>query len=193
MIAFHFYETPPEATAYAMANVRLVMAKNGVSATPLWDTEGASGDSSVPEDLAAAYLVRKYLVDLAFGSIRYDWYAWGKATTFCVGTEENDPRVLTEAGRAFGLLLDWLRDASLTGASIDPAGTWQIALSWLHRSAHSGDSLSRGLIVWNPSTTVQFAIPSELQQDASRYDIFGNVSAVAGPTVMVGSSPVLLH
>jgi hypothetical protein len=100
--------------------------------------------------------------------------------------------VLTEAGRAFELLLDWLRDASLTGASIDAAGTWQIALSWLHRSAHAGDSLSRGLIVWNPSTTVQFALPSELQ-GASRYDIFGNVSAVAGPTVTVVSSPLLLR
>ena len=54
------------------------MAEDGAAAIPLWDTEGASGDTSVPEDLAAAYLVRKYLVDLAFGSIRYDWYAWAR-------------------------------------------------------------------------------------------------------------------
>jgi len=184
MIAYHFYETPPEATASDIANVNLVMAANGVSAIPLWATEGASGDNTTaPESLAAAYLVRKYLVHLAFGSIRFDWYAWGKATTFCVGTEENDPRELTEAGRAFGILLNWLHGASLTGASIDASGTWQIGLI-LAGGNH-------GLIVWNPAATVQFAIPSTLHS-ASQHDIFGNATPVDGSSVTIGDSPVLL-
>jgi hypothetical protein len=184
MIAYHFYETPPEATASDIANVNLVMAANGVSAIPLWATEGASGDNTTaPESLAAAYLVRKYLVHLAFGSIRFDWYAWGKATTFCVGTEENDPRELTEAGRAFGILLNWLHGASLTGASIDASGTWQIGLI-LAGGNH-------GLIVWNPTATVQFAIPSTLHS-ASQHDIFGNATPVDGSSVTIGDSPVLL-
>jgi len=207
MIAFHFYETPPESTAAAIADVRLVMAAHSVSAIPLWDTEAASGDDTVPEDLAAAYFVRKYLVDLAFGSIRFDWYAWGKATTFCVGTEENDPLVLTKAGRSFGILLDWLHGASLTGASINASGTWQIELTWTGRARHfssaaidssdapqSGPSqanISHGLIVWNPSATVQFAIPGTLHA-VFQYDIFGNVTPVDG-TVTVGDSPVLLR
>jgi hypothetical protein len=184
MIAYHFYETPPEATATDIANVNLVMAANGVSAIPLWASEGASGDNTtVPESLAAAYLVRKYLVHLAFGSIRFDWYAWGKATTFCVGTEENDPQELTEAGRAFGILLNWLHGASLTGASIDASGTWQIGLI-LAGGNH-------GLIAWNPTTTVQFAIPSTLHS-ASQHDIFGNATRVEGSSVTIGDSPVLL-
>jgi hypothetical protein len=233
IIAYHFYETPPEATAAANANVRMVMAAHGVGAIPLWDTEGASGDTTVPEDLAAAYLVRKYLVDLAFGSIRFDWYAWGKATTFCVGTEENDPRVLTEAGRAFGILLSWLQGASLTSASIDASGTWQIGLSWSPGASLTAPSIdapidasgkrqlglnwprgasltatpidvsglrqigpprvagSRGLIVWNPTATVPFAIPGALPS-VTQYDIFGNVTPVAASSVNVGASPVLL-
>jgi hypothetical protein len=198
MIAFHFYETPPEATAAAITNVRLVMAKDGVSALPLWDTEGASGDTTtMPEELAAAYLVRKYLVDLAFGSIRYDWYAWGKATAFCVGTEENDPRVLTKAGVAFGILLNWLNGASLTGASIDASGTWQIGLEWLHSVPLAGagqvrqSGRGRGMIVWNPDAMLQFAVPGALQP-FSQYDIFGNAAVVGGTTVAVGNEPVLL-
>ena len=199
MIAFHFYETPPEATAAAIANVRLVMAKNGASNIPLWDTEGASGDTTtMPEDLAAAYLVRKYLVDLAFGSIRYDWYAWGRATSFCVGTEENDPRMLTKAGTAFGILLGWLNGASVTGASIDASGTWKIELMWLHGRPFTGSSprrpgsgRSHGMIVWNPGATIQLALP-EVLHEGSQYDIFGNVSAIRGGSVTVGSSPVLL-
>ncbi len=203
MIAFHFYETPPEATAAAVFNVRMVMAQNGAGAMPLWDTEGASGDTTVPEDLAAAYLVRKYLVDLAFGSVRYDWYAWGKATSFCVGTEENDPRLLTEAGRAFGILLGWLQGASVTGASIDASGTWEIGLTW-NGGAFAGAPASsirqvgwppprvtNGVIVWNPAATVQFAIPSTLHQ-VSQYDVFGHATPVSGTTVTIGNSPVLL-
>ena len=184
MIAYHFYETPPEAAAADIANVNLVMAANGVSAIPLWATEGASGDNTtVPESLAAAYLVRKYLVQLAFGSIRFDWYAWGKATTFCVGTEENDPRVLTEAGRAFGILLNWLHGASLTGASIDSSYTWQIGLT-LADGNHA-------LIVWNPNATVPFTIPAALHF-VSQHDIFGNATPVEGSSVSIGGSPVLL-
>ncbi len=194
MIGYHFYETPPEATAAAMANVRLVLAANGAEAIPLWDTEGASGDTTVPEDLAATYLVRKYLVDLAFGSIRYDWYTWGRASAFCVGTEENNPQTLTKAGVAFGILLGWLEGASLEGASIDAAGTWQIALSWRRRVSRTSAVMpvvSTALIVWNPDVTVQFPIPGTFRS-VMQHDIFGNVTAVVGNTVMVGNSPLLL-
>lgn len=184
MIAYHFYETPPEAAAADIANVNLVMAANGLSEMPVWATEGATGDNTTaPEELAAAYLVRKYLVHLAFGSIRFDWYAWGKATTFCVGTEENDPRVLTKAGRAFGTLLNWLHGARLTGASIDASHTWQIDLTLLGGN--------HGMIVWNPAQTVSFAIPGTFRA-VSQHDILGNATPAEGSSVIVGYSPVLL-
>ena len=184
IVAYHYYETPPEAAAAAIANVNLVMAANGLTAMPVWATEGATGDNTTtPESLAADYLVRKYLVHLAFGSVRFNWYAWGKATTFCVGTEENDPRLLTQAGRAFGILLNWLRGASLTGAVIDAAGTWQIGLT-LAAGNHA-------LLVWNPGAAVPFAVPPALLP-ASLHDIFGNVTPADGPTVTIGASPVLL-
>jgi hypothetical protein len=168
-IAFHLYETPPENTAAALFDVRLVMERDGAGALPLWDTEGASGDATVPEPLAAAYLVRKVLVDLAFGSTRFDWYAWGKATSAFVGTEENDPRKLTEAGRAFGILMGWLKGASFTNASIDSSGTWQIAVSWPRTAAGAGDGPrplgwhppagGGGIIAWNPAGNVALTLP----------------------------------
>jgi hypothetical protein len=45
--------------------------------------------------------------------------------------------------------------------------------------------------VWNPTTTVQFTIPAAFRS-VSMQDIFGNVTAVAGNTVTVGDSPILL-
>jgi uncharacterized protein (TIGR03437 family) len=183
VIGHHFYTTPPEDTGVLIANVRLVLAKYGLSAMPLWDTEGASGDTTTPSDLAAAYMVRKYLTDLAFGSGRYDWYTWGPATDFCVGTEQTDPRSLTKAGQAYRYLFDWLLGASLTQATIDSSGTWQVGLTLA-----TGD---QGLIVWNPNQNQPFTIPADINARTIR-DIFGKVEPVQGSQVAVTNSPVLL-
>jgi uncharacterized protein (TIGR03437 family) len=183
VIGHHFYTTPPEATGPLIANVRLVMNKYGIGAKPLWDTEGASGDTATPPEQAAAYMVRKYLTDMAYGSGRYDWYTWGRATSFCVGTEQTDPRALTEAGQAYRYLFDWLLGATLTQATVDQSGTWEIGLTLA-----TGDAAA---IVWNPSQTVQFTIPSTIRARTVR-DIFGGSTAVQGTTITVTDSPVLL-
>jgi uncharacterized protein (TIGR03437 family) len=183
IIGHHFYRTPPEVSGAAIANVRLVLAKNSVSSMPLWDTEAASGDTTTPPDQAAAYMVRKYLVDLAFGAGRYDWYTWGHATSFCVGTEENDPRILTKAALAYRFLFDWLLGASLDGASIDPAGNWQIRLTLA--------TGAMGLIIWNPAQNQQFTIPHDLRALTVR-DIFGSVKPIQASTLTVTDSPILI-
>jgi hypothetical protein len=66
-------------------------------------------------------------------------------------SEENDPQVLSEAGRASGTLLNSLHGASVTGASIDALG--RLGRPWPRQSR---------LIVRNPTTTVQCAIPGAL-------------------------------
>ena len=183
VIGYHVYTTPPEATGAEIANVRLVMNKYGVGSKPLWDTEGASGDTTTPPNEAAAYIVRKYLTDLAFGSVRYDWYTWDQATSFCVGVEQNNPRQLTAAGQAYRIMFDWLLGATLINATIDPSGTWQI---WL--TLATGD---QGIIVWNPTQNVQFTVPASIQARTVR-DIFGGSSAETGNTLGVTDSPVLV-
>ena len=146
MLAYHIYTytDPPESAGHELANVRLVMAKYGLAKMPLWDTEGASGDNTTPLDQAPKWIARRYLTDLAFGSVRFDWYTWDQAGTFCLGTVENDRRVLTPAGRAYGFLYGWLAGSTLTNALIDAAGNWQI---WLTRPDGS-----QALVVWNPTS-----------------------------------------
>ncbi len=185
VIPFHFYTyaLAPETIGPSIANVRLVMAKNGVASMPFWDTEGASGDTTVSEQQGAAYIVRRYLVDLAYGSARYDWYTWSKGSTFCAATEENDPRQLTKAGVAFGILQRWLAGASLNGVVIDAAGTWQMSFTLAGGTA--------AMIVWNPSASVTFSIPSSLQA-ATALDIFNGSTAVQGSTMPVNGYPLLL-
>jgi uncharacterized protein (TIGR03437 family) len=183
VIGFHVYATPPESTGPLLANVRLVMNKYGLGGKPLWDTEGASGDDTTPPNQAATYMVRKYLTDLAYGSGRYDWYTWGNASAYCVGTEQNNPPALTAAAQAYRYMFDWLLGATLTQAVIDPSGNWQI---WI--TLATGDP---GIIVWNPTQTVSFAVPAAIQVRTVR-DLFGGVTAMQGNTITVTDSPVLI-
>lgn len=184
MLAYHIYTRtdPPENAARYLANVRLVMAKYGLAKMPLWDTEGASGDNTTPLDQAPKWIARRYLTDLAFGSVRFDWYTWDQAGQFCVGAVENDRRVLTAAGRAYGYLFGWLAGATLTNALIDAAGNWQI---WLTRP--DGNT---ALVVWNPTSTTQFTLPNTFTARSS-HDLSGGVHSVSSTTVTVTDSPVL--
>ena len=147
VIAYHDYETPPERTGITLSNVRLVMAANGASAIPLWDTEGASGTTKTSVKLAAEYLARKFLTDLMFGAWHFDWYTWGPATPFCVGTEMSNHST-SAAGKAYGYLQGWLSGATLNAATIDPANNWEVGLTLTN-----GD---RGVVVWNPKKTFLF-------------------------------------
>jgi hypothetical protein len=183
VLGFHVYDTPPEATGIQLANVRLVMAAHGISTMPLWDTEGASGGTKTGAKKAPEYIVRKFLTDLGFGSVRYDWYTWGPATDFCVGTESND-HLTSAVGKAYGYLHAWLTGATLNQASIDASNNWQIGLSLAN-----GD---KGLIVWNPKNTSQFPVPAGFQL-FEEDDIYGGTHPVSGDTVQVGESPVLLR
>ena len=185
MLAYHIYTytNPPESAGRELANVRLVMAKYGLAKMPLWDTEGASGDTTTPLDLAPKWIARRYLTDLAFGSARYDWYTWDQAATFDLGTVENDRRVLAPAGRAYGFLYGWLVGSTLTNALIDAAGNWQI---WLTRPDGS-----HALVIWNPTSTTQFTLPSNFTA-LSSHDLSGGVQTVSSNTVTVTDSPVLL-
>ncbi len=183
VIGHHFYATPPEDTAALMANVRLVMAKRGVQSLPLWETEGASGDTTTPLSLAPAYMVRKHLVDLALGAGRYGWYTWGPATGFCVATVESDPSVLSPAGEAYRRLIDWLDGASLVNAVIDETNTWQIFLTLA-----GGDN---GLVVWNPAGARTFTVPGGFRTVTQR-DLAGGVTTVDGRAVAISETPVLL-
>jgi len=184
MVAFHHYTftAPPESAAQTLANVRLLMAKYGLAKMPLWITEGASGDDTTPLDAAPKYIARRVLTELAFGSARFDWYIWDQASHWCVGTVQNDPRVPTPAGRAYGFLYGWLVGSTVTQAVIDAAGNWQI---WLTRPDGN-----QALVVWNPAQTTQLTLPSTFTARSS-HDLSGGVHSVSGTTVTVTDSPIL--
>lgn len=123
ILGVHIYthKDAPEVTANTIATVRLVMAKYRLDKMPLWETEGSSGDDTTAPDLAVKYIARKYLTDLAYGAIRYDWFAWDAATFAFPGTVQNDGGGLTAVGRAYRFVYLWLVGSTLTQSLVDSA------------------------------------------------------------------------
>ncbi len=184
IIGYHIYATPPEEAARQFGNVRLVLTKNGLTAKPLWDTEGGSGDATTPPAIAATYMVRKYLTDLAFGAGNFNWYGWAPTTPFAVGTvEPGDSTILTPAAKAFRVAHRWLTGASVQAARIDPAGNWAISLTLA--------TGQKAVIAWNPDQPAVFALPVDFGS-ATQTSLTGVVTSVANGAVNLSYSPVLL-
>ena len=183
IIGYHAYATPPEEAARQLANVRLVLARRQLTAKPLWDTEGGSGDSDTAPELAKTYMARKYLTDLAFGAANFGWYGWGPATPYAVGTTENDPRIQTPAAKAFAVVRGWLLGASLTSAKIDAAGTWRLALDL--------PGGGKGLVLWNPDATPRFALPTALR-GGTLHDLDGKTSKLTTTALDLTYAPVMI-
>lgn len=184
IIGYHAYATPPEEAARQLANVRLVISRWKLTAMPLWDTEGGSGNADTPPDVAATYMARKYLVDLAFGAGNFGWYGWGPGTPYAVGTvEAGDARTLTPAAKAFGVVRGWLAGASMTSAKVDVHGNWRIGLDL------AGGA--QGLILWNPSHPQQFAVPANLRGGVVK-DLNGKVAGLQGASILLDYAPVLV-
>ena len=183
IIGYHAYATPPEEAGRQLANVRLVLAKRHLTAMPLWDTEGGSGNDTTPPEIARTYMARKYLTDLAFGASNFGWYGWGPATPYAVGTTENDPRVQTPAAKAFAVVRGWLVGAALSSVQIDKAGSWRMALDL----AGGG----KGLVLWNPDTTAPFALPKAFR-GGTLTDLDGKTSTLSGAALDLTYAPVLV-
>jgi hypothetical protein len=156
VIGYHFYVTPrlPEEMVPLAQAVKKVMADNGVDSKPIWNTEvgwlpGARFDS---DELAAAYLVRTYVLLWASGVQRSYWFSWDAHKGLALETTEPDNQTLRPAGRAFNIVQDWLVGKRVDWCSSDVENTWKCQLTRSGRSQW---------IVWNPSGTKTFAVPNE--------------------------------
>ena len=183
IIGYHAYATPPEEAARQLANVRLVLARRQLTAKPLWDTEGGSGNDTTAPELAKTYMARKYLTDLAFGAQNFGWYGWGPVTPYAVGTTENDPRVETPAAKAFAVMRGWLLGASLSSAKIDAAGSWRLAFDL--------PGGGKGLVLWNPDKTAHFALPTALRR-GTLHDLDGKTSKLTATALDLTYAPVMV-
>ena len=184
VIGFHLYVTPqaPETMILLIREVKRAMNEYGAAGKPLWDTEtGWSGPKPFPSpQLAASYLMRAELLAWANGVERMYWYAWDNHAWVSLQTTEADNRTLTAAGKAYGVIRDWLVGANLYECAEKSKGLWICSL------AREGN---RQLIAWSTTGTKTFNPDLPVK---SLTTLSGESRNTNGAEIEVGPEPVLL-
>jgi hypothetical protein len=183
VVGFHLYVTPqpPETMVLLIREVKRVMKENGAGDKPLWDTEtGWSGPKPFPSpQLAASYLARAEFLAWAGGVDRMYWYAWDNHAWASLQTTEADNHTFTAAGKAYGIVHEWLAGAEMAGCEEGPKSIWICPL------IHDG---KRQWIVWSPAGTKSFETDLPI---GSQTNLSGESRNISGERIEVGTDPIL--
>ena len=186
VIGYHFYVNPqpPEAMVPLIAQVQAAMQQNGAGSKPLWNTETGwhTPDPFPSLSLAAAYLVRAYLLVLSSGVPRFYWYAWDNHGWVSIETTQSDSVTLTPAGSAYGIVYSWLVGAQLNGCQESANDTWTCQLQ---------RGTSQEWVVWNSSGTQSIAL-SGMPGATTVTPLLGSLSKISGTTLQVTQVPELV-
>jgi Cellulase (glycosyl hydrolase family 5) len=186
VIGYHFYvfPQPPEAMADLIQRVKQTMQKNGVGNKPLWGTEiGWAEPKPFPSDeMGAAYVARAYTISWAAGVSRLYWYAWDNHKWAALQTTEPDNQTLKPAGRADGIIQQWMSGARMDWCNKGDDNTWNCQLE------RNG---AKEWIVWNASGTKGFSVPSSWHATAIT-PLLGQPQPLSGSKVQIGPTPALV-
>jgi len=185
VIGYHLYVAPqpPEATLTLVSSVKRIMLEAGISDKPLWNTEaGWFLPKPFPAELAAAYVVREFILNWAAGVQRLYWYAWDNHGWISLETTQLDSRTLTPGGEAYAIAFRWLSGSRMLSCSADRQQTW---ICELERER------DRRWIVWNASGSRTFRVPSEWHAQ-SRELASGMREPLHDDILEIGTTPVLV-
>jgi hypothetical protein len=187
VIAFHFYvdphKLPPEEMLPLIKRVRQLLTENGLADKPVWNTETgwlppAKFDS---DELAAGFLARAYIVSWAAGVQRLYWYAWDNQHVAII-TYKEDTRKVTPAGRAYGVVQQWIVGTIMNDCTELRDHTW---ICQLQRNG------KRQWIVWNIQGNHKFDVPRTWRV-TSATRLLQDSQPLKGASLDIGPVPVLL-
>jgi hypothetical protein len=182
VIGYHFYVTPqpPEAMVTLIGSLRKVLHRRGCDHKPLWNTESGWAEPKrfSSEEEAAAYLMRTYFLNWLLGVQRCYWYAWDNHNW---STLELTARTgeITDAGRAYGIVRQWMLGATLRGCNRGASGLWTCRLNRARTTT---------MVLWSENGTQTFSIPSSWQ--TQRMLSWRGESTRPAATIIVGPAPV---
>lgn len=177
VFAFHGYVSEPEAVTEVVARFRQILAAQGLSAKPIWDTE--AGWSSA-QDNQDGYLARAYILKWISGIDRFYWYEFaGGGHDF--GKLWERARGLLPGGIAYRSVQSWLVGTAVLAVTRSPPSTWRVELR-----LHDGRN---GVILW---TTGGPAIYRVEPRYVSYQSLDGSERPIADGAVEISPRPVLL-
>lgn len=179
VLAFHSYDAPPERMLESLPGLRTVIARHGLSAKPIWNTEGGQDVRGRRVDDTLGWLVRAHLVQWSLGVSRFYAYAYdnGHQLRMTAGPATR----LDAIGLGYAQMQDWLVGARVSSVAPEPAGVW---VATLQRPS------GRAFVVWSESGGA-FAVPKEWGVRESER-IGGTRTPLAGGSVDLARGPVLL-
>jgi hypothetical protein len=187
VIGFHFYvgrDVPPEAMVTLIGSVKGILAKHGMSAKPLWNTEaGWLGPDFLPPDTQASWLARAYILNWASGVDRFYWFAWENHHGTQIELVGKDNAALTPAGEALATIQKWMTGAVLMRCSGAESGLWTCDLTRSNRNAH---------ILWSAKGDTQVSVPAEWSAEEVNL-LDGGRRAIQGSPISIGIEPVLIQ
>jgi hypothetical protein len=186
VIGYHLYVAPqtPEATIALVSTVKRLMQEFGQSKKPIWNTEtGWFLPKPFPPDLAAAYVVREFVLTWATGVQRLYWYAWDNHGWVSLETTDSDSSTLKPAGQAYAVAFRWLVGSHMLGCSADEQQTWTCELD------RDGN---RQRILWNVAGPRTIRLPSDWHPQ-SEETVLGERQTVTGDDIAIGPAPILVY
>jgi hypothetical protein len=188
--AFHGYEcTQPEQIATDVGQLRNVLAKHGLSALELWDTEGSWGNTVAnDQEQEASWLMRFHIVQQLSGVSRFVWYAydncdWGTLWGAACGNSPDSWQGVRLPGDAYATLETWLTGATLTHCDQYQDGLWACELQ------RSGGY--EGWILWD-STRAALSVPVPKQLQLKEYHDWRNNVSPLSQQITIDEMPMLL-
>jgi len=186
-LAFHGYPgigEAPEQIQGVVGLQQLAMNENGLGSLPIFDTESSWGlNTKLPiESDQVAFVARHFLLEHSMGVQGSFWYAYDSSTW---GTMWSSTGGLNTVGEAELQVAKWIVGSTLTqpcaAMAADPT---------TYTCAYSRPDGYTALAVWNTAGETAFGVPQGFVQ---YHDVGGNVTSVAGGTVELSTSPILLE
>jgi polysaccharide biosynthesis protein PslG len=177
------------------SSVREVMAKYGLSAKPLWNTEASWGGGVADSDLQAAFIARYYLLSWFRKIDRTYWYGWDnrkEGTLYIPGQPPTKPAI------AYQQVYNWILGGSAPRCTASSGygknGDFIYGDSFYTLAFTNGHGLP-AQVVWRTSShstlTSAYTIPSQFTQ---YQDLDGNTfHAPVNRRLDVGNKPILLE
>ena len=195
VVGFHFYtlaHESPEALIPLVKQVRVILAKHGLTSLEIWNTESgwlirnAHRPITVPwrvldDEMAAAYVSRALILGWSLGLRRFYWYAWDDGNYGLLETEDGS---MKKAAIAYRSTERWIAGAKSLSCNR------QDALLMVCKMEKDGKS---AWIVWSVDGYRSFNIPKGLNVTSQEMILGNSVTKAHEKALMVGQIPILMQ
>lgn len=203
VIGYHFYvaqDETPEDMSRLISDVQSIMREFNYERKPLWNTEtgwliatsqpplGAwpkSGHPGLSRLRAVAYVARALILGWTMGIDRFYWYSWDHYT---MGLVESDGRTVKPAGRAYGIVRDWLVGARVRELHSGGDGVWVAEVN--------RDGGHQAIVAWSHKRGQVLQVPGQWG-GARRRDLLGGSRTLSRKELVHGvaldEAPILIE